>query len=171
METAGEWKRKQLRDILERFEQEIMEVMADSHEKGMRWEKEFVAEAKQRGFVVEAPTGREDWVVNGLKVQCKNIDDVRCGWIDISNMRPVKANSGFRGYLRIEIDVLALRHRGRIFLIPSSTLDDDSGRLRGRVTESEVQSFADNWSAFDRDYTPPVRDRQCDLFSFVHGDS
>ena len=97
-------------------------------------------------------------------MQCKHIDAVRgSGWIDISNMRPVGANGGHRGYLVGEYDVLALRHREGIYLIPSQHLKVGDGTLRSRVRLAEIQPFRDAWPVFGGDYTPPKRTTQLEL--------
>jgi hypothetical protein len=135
----------------------------DSHRKGKQWESDFFGMCRMRGLHVHPPSGREDAKVNGLKVQCKAIDRVHNGWIDIANMRPVKANGGTRGYLRSEVDVIALRHHGGVFLIPADWLLCDDGTIRGRVKFEDVRQFEDNWPAFGRDYVPPSTTRQLSL--------
>lgn len=135
----------------------------DSHRKGKQWEHEFSEMCKSRGLCVEESRGREDKNVGGLKVQCKAIDRVHDGWIDIANMRPVKANGGTRGYLRCEVDVVALRSQGRVYLIPADWLLCDGGTIRGRVKAADVRKFQDNWSVFDADYEPPATARQLPL--------
>jgi hypothetical protein len=165
MDSAGEWKRQKLRVLFDYVLREVMAIMADSHEKGAQWERDFIEMAAERNLPIEPSTGREDCVVAGLRTQCKSIDDIRGGWIDISNMRPVKSNDGFRGYLRSEVDVLALRHRGRVFLIPATFIQRDDGRLRGRVHESQLGEFENLWDVFDCNYQPPERSRQGTLFA------
>jgi hypothetical protein len=140
------------------------EPVEDSHRKGIRWQKEFEFECVERGLIVEQPKGREDIVVNGLKVQCKAVDRNE-GGIDIANMRPVKANGGMRGYLRCEADVFALRHNRETFLIPSGILDKGNGVLRGRVKLSEIQCFRNGWHVFSVDHVPEKADRQHELFN------
>jgi hypothetical protein len=135
----------------------------DSHRKGKRWEEDFLAMCRDRGLHVGPPGGREDANVNGSKVQCKAIDRIQNGWIDIANMRPVKANGGARGYLRCEVDVIALRHLGDVFLIPATCLSCDDGTIRGRVKLEQARVFQDNWSAFNPEYKPPAADRQLPL--------
>lgn len=135
----------------------------DSHRKGKQWEHEFSEMCKSRGLCVEESCGREDKNVGGLKVQCKAIDRVQNGWIDIANMRPVKANGGTRGYLRREVDVVALRSQGAVYLIPADWLLRDDGTIRGRVKAADVRQFQDNWSVFDADYQPPPTARQLPL--------
>lgn len=137
----------------------------DSHRKGMRWERDFRETCEQRGLSTSPPSGREDLLVNGRRTQCKAIDRIHEGWIDISNMRPVKANNGARGYLRSEIDVIALRSCGAIYLIPCDAVTKDCGAIRPRLRVSEIAHFQDNWSVYDFDYTPPACHRQRNLFS------
>jgi hypothetical protein len=139
----------------------------DSHGKGKQWEEDFFGMCRTRGLPVEPPIGRDDGKVSGLKVQCKAIDRVHKGWIDIANMRPVKANGGARGYLRSEVDVIALRHHGSVFLIPADCLICDHGVIRGRVRLKDVVEFENNWSVFDPDYAPPSTSRQLSLLEPV----
>ena len=139
----------------------------DSHGKGKQWEEDFFGMCRTRGLHVEPPIGRADGKVSGLKVQCKAIDRAHNGWIDIANMRPVKANGGARGYLRSEVDVIALRHRGIAFLIPADWLLCDQGLIRGRVRHKDVVQFEANWSVFDHDYQPPSTSRQLSLLDTV----
>jgi hypothetical protein len=139
----------------------------DSHGKGKQWEGDFFGMCRTRGLYVEPPIGRDDGKVSGLKVQCKAIDRVHNGWIDIANMRPVKANGGARGYLRSEVDVIALRHHGCTFLIPADWLLCDQGVIRGRVRLKDVVQFQNNWSVFDPDYAPPSTSRQLSLLEHV----
>lgn len=150
--------------LLNRFACAVISTAQDSHQKGMAWQSEFRKLAADRSLPVEPGSGRVDCVVSGLKVQCKNIDSIRGGMIDISNMRPVKANDGFRGYLANELDVLALRHLGECFLIPSSAICDESGVIRGKVTTSFIKTFRENWAVFDAEYKRPARDYQQTFF-------
>lgn len=133
----------------------------DSHEKGKRWEGDFAQECQKRGLHIAGGTGREDMLVNGLKVQCKAIDRVTGrGWVDIANMRPVKSNGGRRGYLRVEVDVVALRTRGRVFLIPADHINAHDGMLSPRVLIDDISAFENGWGVFASSYKPPKRDRQ-----------
>jgi hypothetical protein len=149
--------------LLHRFASAVMNTTPDSHQKGMAWQSQFARIARNRGLVVEPGTGRSDLVVTGKRVQCKNIDSVRGRMIDISNMRPVKANDGHRGYLAHELDVLALLHCGKIFLIPRDSICDERGVIAGKVSTSFIAQFQDNWGVFDVTYVPPKRDRQQDF--------
>lgn len=146
--------------LLQRLARSIAAQAQDSHQKGMAWQSRFAEMAVARGLVVEKGEGRADWVVSGKKVQCKNIDAVRGGMIDISNMRPVKSNGGHRGYLAHELDVLALLHLSQVYLIPRSSICDDQGVINGRVRPEFIKQFHENWAAFDCEYVPPRRDRQ-----------
>jgi hypothetical protein len=134
----------------------------DSHRKGSRFEREFKQMAIDRQLVVEKGVGRADCCISGLKTQCKAIDRYE-GGIDIANMRAVQANNGVRGYLRSEIDVMALRHRSRLFIIPADYLQRDNGVLKPKVRLKEIEQFENNWSVFDTDYVPPPRDKQLPL--------
>jgi hypothetical protein len=151
--------------LLHRFSAELTKAMADSHQKGMAWQQEFMALASGRGLHVSPGVGRADFVVAGKLVQCKAIDCVNAnGRIDASNMRPVKSNGGHRGYLAHEYDVLALLHLGEVFLIPSNLLCDERGVIAGSVSSSFIRQFKDNWGVFDANYIPPDKDRQQTFF-------
>lgn len=158
------WKRQRFEELLQRFSEEMWALTEDSHGKGMRWEEEFSRMAESRGLVVDRPIGRADLSVNGKQVQCKSIDRESGGWIDVSNMRPVKANGGLRGYLASEIDVLALRHRGDLYLIPSEYMANDAGVLQPRVRLDRLANFASGWGVFDAGYVAPSVPRQMRLF-------
>jgi len=150
--------------LLNRFACAVMNTSPDSHQKGMAWQSQFTELARGRGLSVSEGHGRADLLVSGKKVQCKNIDAVRGGMIDISNMRPVKANGNYRGYFAYELEVLALLHCGIIYLIPQESICDERGAIASRVSRSFVSQFEENWSVFDCDYAPPARDRQKTFF-------
>jgi hypothetical protein len=135
----------------------------DSHQKGAAWEAEFRAMAGARGLAVEPGKGRADTRVAGLLVQCKAIDAAKTAAISIANMRKVAANDGYRGYLRSEVDVFALRRHGEIYLIPSAFLDRGDGRLKGSVRQPAIEEFKDAWHVFDEGYAPPASQTE---FSF-----
>lgn len=164
MGRITETKRQQLDAILREAGERIWLLLADSHEKGKRWEREVESMAAARGLAVEPGDGRGDLKINGRIVQCKHIDASRSGdTLDIANMRPVGANGNHRGYLVGEYDVLALRHHDCIFMIPSQRLDAGDGTLRSRVRLSEIEEFRDAWTVFGDDYTPPKRASQLEL--------
>lgn len=175
MSTAREHQRQQVAAVaaryakvfcwlLDRFAAAVSNTTPDSHHKGMAWQSEFAAIARGKGLCVEAGIGRADWLTAGKRVQCKNIDSLRGGVIDISNMRPVKANDGHRGYLAHELDVLALMHLGEVFLIPRDAICDGSGVVAGRVSPSFIRQFRNNWAVFDAEYKPEPRARQQTFF-------
>lgn len=123
-----------------------------SHHKGAAWESEFVAIAKSKGLVVDNPSsGRHDKEVNGMRVQCKCIDEVRNGRVCIDNMRPVKANDNERGYMVSEYDVLALKSCGEIFIIPVEELHDTQrkGFCRSKISIESIKHFKNAWAVFD----------------------
>ena len=164
MGRIAEAKRQQLEAILREAGERIWLLLADSHEKGRRWEREVEAMAASRGLAVEPGDGRGDLKINGRTVQCKHIDASRSGdTLDIANMRPVGANGNHRGYLVGEYDVLALRHQDFIYIIPSQQLDAGDGTLRSRVRLSEINEFRDAWDVFGEGYSPPKRASQLQL--------
>lgn len=164
MGRVAEAKRQQLEEILRELVDRIWHLMADSHEKGKRWESEVQNLAEARSLTVEPGESRGDLKINGRTVQCKHIDASRSGdTLDIANMRPVVANGGHRGYLAGEYDVLALRHQEHVYLIPAECLKAGDGTLLGRVRLSEIERFRDAWCVFGHDYTPPRRTMQLEL--------
>lgn len=154
-------KRIRLNEILHDAAEQIWTLLSDSHQKGRQWEADMVAMATDRGLTVEPGRGRGDMKIHGMTVQCKHIDAVRCGGsIDISNMRPVEANNGHRGYVAGEYDVLALRHHEHAYMIPAAWLANDDGTLAGRVRLNEIEQFRDGWHVFTDGYLPPSRQKQ-----------
>jgi hypothetical protein len=173
--TARDHQRKQVAAVvarhallvcrwLERFSSELLMAVPDSHQKGMAWQSEFALLAGKRGLHVAPGDLRADLRVAGKRVQCKNIDAVTGKRIDISNMRPVLSNGGYRGYLAHELDVLALRHLGVLYLIPKDSICNERGQIASRVSLVSVSKFQDNWSVFQANYVPPPSDRQQTLF-------
>jgi len=158
------WKRQQFQEILQRFAKELWELTEDSHNKGARWEEEFASMSESRGLFVCSSKSRADLLVNGKQVQCKNIDADEEGWIDISNRMPVKSNGGFRGYLASEVDVLALRHRGDVYLIPAEYITNSDGAITRYVRINSILKFVDAWAVFDFDYVAPAVAKQARLF-------
>lgn len=151
----SDYRRQVLDEILNRFKEEILEALADSHTKGMLWQERFSHEAMNRALRVEPGVGRGDMLVAGKVVQCKSVDQItgdNC--VAIDNMRPVKANGNERGYLVGEYDVMALQHRGHTYLIPAASLVRGQ-KLASRVRLQEVAQFRDNWEVFDAGYLPP----------------
>ena len=145
---------RRLEALLTEIREEVL--CWDSNHKGKRWESDFAAACRERGLCVEEPQGREDLRVNGLKVQCKHIDQVqKSGRIDITNRIPVKSNGGLRGYVTSECDVLALKHVDELFLVPSATLCDDNGIIQKSVYPSSLRRFLDYWEVFETGYEPP----------------
>jgi len=161
MAMISDIKRRNLDAMVQDFADRIWILLADSHQKGQRWESDFEALARQRSLDVDLSNGRGDTKVNGLVVQCKHIDALKSGdSIDIANMRPVEANNGHRGYMAGEYDVLALQHNGGVYLIPSTWLDAGDGTLASRVRLQEIDQFRDAWKVFFNGYKPPIRDKQ-----------
>ena len=162
--SVSESKREVVRSLLRDLEDRVLELMCDSHEKGKRWESDVAELANSRGLVVEPSDGRGDMKINGLVVQCKHIDAIRSGeTLDVSNMRPVNANDGHRGYVVGEYDVLALKHRDGVYLIPAQWMDTGNGTLAGSVRISHIQQFRNDWCVFDGNYVPPRRDEQLSI--------
>jgi hypothetical protein len=167
-ESASDWKEQELdavlSDAVELIKSKARELWLDSDAKGREWERQFFQQCLLRGLTIEDAAGRSDGRVCGLSIQCKNIDRIDRGWIDISNMRPVKSKGGMRGYTRDEIDVFAIRHRGRVFLVPTDSICVDGVRIAGSVRLSDIEQFENNWTVFCAGYVAPRLERQSLLF-------
>lgn len=167
-EGLQEWKRQRCEAFFARLAEIAFEMLPeffpDSDQKGKRWESDFRSMCMERNLPVEPPSGREDLVVAGMRVQCKNVDESRNGTIDISNMRPVKANGGLRGYHSGEVDVFAIRHRGEVFIVPAVSVMGTDGVVRKRVRLQSLVPFANNWGVFSNDYRPLPQVVQRPLF-------
>lgn len=162
--SVSQSKRETLRALFGELEEKVLVLMCDSHEKGRMWEQLLAEMAASRGLSVEPGEGRGDLKINGVSVQCKHIDATRDGdVIDISNMRPVMANDGLRGYLAGEYGVLALRHKDSLFFVPASFITDEAGKIRGRVRISSIRQFESRWEVFESGYAPPSRETQHEL--------
>lgn len=167
-DSAKDWKEKELDKVIQTavslIRSKARELWMDSDAKGRQWEQEFFQECLSRRLVIERSDGRADGLVCGLKVQCKSIDRIQRGWIDIANMRPVKSKGGLRGYTRDEVDVFVVRHRGRVFIIPADSITPDGVRIAGSVRLSDIEQFQNNWSVFAEGYAAPRLERQSLLF-------
>lgn len=133
---------------------ELAQQEMSSHHKGAAWELRFIDLARDRGLDVrrsQQSEGRHDLWVAGVKVQCKHIDDIKGGCVDIDNMRPVKSQDNERGYRVGEYEVLALQCRGDIYLVPANELEDPNrpGFLRSKLRLENHQHAIGNWGVFD----------------------
>lgn len=127
-------------------------------ESGFAFEEQFAAEAKRRGFLVyraRSPLSRYDFVVRGLKVQCKNK----------STMNSLLNISFKRRYSVGEFDVLALNFCERLLLIPASRLRSHGNLLRTSINPFSFLRFENNWKIFDAgELVGSVEPRQLPLF-------
>jgi hypothetical protein len=168
-DSAKDWKEKELDAVIQTavslIKSKALELAMDSDAKGRQWEREFFDKCLSLGLgPIEDVSGRADGRVRSKNVQCKSIDRITNGWIDISNMRPVKSKGGLRGYTRDEVDVFAIKHRGRVFLVPTDSICADGIHIAGKVRISDIQQFDDNWAVFDDGYISPRIDGQSLLF-------
>ena len=120
----------------------------DSHRKGVAWEETVEQHARGLGYTVEPGNGRNDMIINGWRVQCKHVDEERNGKVCISNMRPVKANGGFRGYLVENVDVFCIQHRGLSSVIPVREVTTDGIKVDQHVSTSKLKQYAERWDLF-----------------------
>jgi hypothetical protein len=164
--TNANYRLEKVDSLLSELREQIL--LMDSNHKGKRWEEEFASTCHHRGMVVEPPLGREDLRVNGLRVQCKHIDQADdAGRIDIRNRMKVQSMGWVRGYTASECDVFVLKHREEVFLIPIPCMCGEDGFAYRSVCVSSIQPFKEAWGVFDTGYVPPRRPVQSLLF---HGD-
>lgn len=107
---------------------------------GLGFESEFVEMCKQQGLFAYTVRGKTwDVVANGQRVQCKHKDFAE-PWGGIRVAR------GQHKYAVGDYDVLAVRHRGRVYLIPAEHLNRGDGTLATKIRVARVARFADAWS-------------------------
>lgn len=117
---------------------------------GLGFESDFVDLCRERGLSAYTVKGKTwDVVANGLRVQCKHKDFAE-EWGGIRVAR------GQHKYAVGDYDVLAVRHKGRIYLIPANRLDRGDGTLATKIRVANVGRFADAWSVLERKGTEPV---------------
>lgn len=114
---------------------------------GQVWEREFVELALGNGLKARKVAGcrPHDAVVNGLKVQCKNITHDKNGTVRIGKSY---GKNGTRRYRRTDFDVLALNFRGERFFIPAQSLCGTSGRWPNTIVVRRFWKYRDNWGVF-----------------------
>lgn len=126
---------------------EILEFAAyQNRSKGKQFEVEFASLASGRGLEVKPRTDSlHDWVVNSLRVQCKNVDGPSC--FITSCIMPGRSR---RGYSEKDFDVLAIKRKGVLLIIPSSALvvDKKSGAMTNHLRFDEWMSWKDRWEVF-----------------------
>ena len=130
---------------------EAAQLEFSSHHKGMEWELLFCTIAEEKGLtVLSADNNRHDRIVAGKRCQVKHIDELRSGYVSIDNMRPVKANGGERGYLLSEYDIMVLKHRDKVFIIPSREMEDVNrpGWVKSKIRIANYRAFVDQWDLF-----------------------
>lgn len=138
-----------LRAMAEKFANDVWLASLNSQQKGKLWESEFESECAKRGLHVLKCNGRHDFLINGIKTQCKATDRIENGRVWINNSRPVKANGNHRGYTVGEYEVMALKSLGRIFLIPATSLvSENSNLLADVVSIQHAEQFEGNLDIF-----------------------
>jgi hypothetical protein len=114
---------------------------------GESWEQEFVALAKGNGLKARRVPGcrPHDAVVNGLKVQCKNITSDADGRIRVGKSY---GKGGTRRYKRTDFDVLAINFKGTRLFIPAQMLCGSRGRWPNSIVVRRYWRCRDNWAVF-----------------------
>jgi len=126
-----------------------------SRERGFNFEREFVALAKSYGYRSRRVDGHRpyDAVVGSKRVQCKekSFDD----------HGRVRVARGQHKYKRGDWDVLALRWKGDIYLIPEQFLRSTGSTLLTVIKPLAFRKWIDAWSVFDG---APIVDEQQLIF-------
>lgn len=110
---------------------------------GGKFEREFVALAHKKGYRAKEVTGHKphDAVVSGVRVQCKEKQFHEQGRVRIAK--------GQKKYRVGDWDVLALRFRGTLYLIPERYLRMPGGTMKTVIKPSLFRRFIDAWVVFD----------------------
>ena len=121
-------------------------MASDPAAAGDLWEQEFVLLARTNGYTARKVSGDRphDAIVNGLKVQCKNVSYERDGVVRIGK----SYGKGTRRYRRTDFDILALNFRGKRFFIPAASLCGQDTRWPQSVRLARYWRYCDNWEVF-----------------------
>ena len=110
-------------------------------EGGFVFEKFFSDEAKRRGLLVYRTSNRfarHDFVIQGMKVQCKNK----------STVSRTLSLCKRRRYAAGDFDVLALNFCGKLLIIPASKIQMRNGLFLTSIDPFRFVRFQDNWGIF-----------------------
>lgn len=121
------------------------------HMKGYRFEKEFVQACRSKGMRTRKPSrqGHVDVVVNGKRVQCKHVTE--------NNVGQVFIQPGQRTWYEPEdFDVLAMKCKEAIYIIPMSSLPKTNGHVRIQLKPRAYRRFIDFWEALAGDECNPA---------------
>lgn len=130
-----------------------------SRERGFKFEREFVAMAKSRGYKARRVAGHRphDALVGSKRVQCKDKSFDDHGRVRIAR--------GQHKYTRGDWDVLALRWNGELYLIPEQLLRSTGTTLLTVIKPRVFRKWVDAWQVFDG---TPIVDEQTLLFDDEH---
>jgi hypothetical protein len=116
-----------------------------SRSKGFSFEDEFVNEASARGVIAYRilKSHPYDVVANGLRIQCK------AKTIDSDNR--IQIGKGQNLYRKDEWDILALKCRGVVYLIPANRLRSERvvGFLKRKIHSFDIQQWRDRWDLLE----------------------
>ena len=114
---------------------------------GWHWEDEFKTLCELHGFTCSniSLSNRYDLIVNDKKVQCKYT--VSTSRVDIRH-RGSRLTGG--KYKAGDFDVMAIRSRNDIFIVPIDVLLDDTlTQTRSSVKIDEIVSYKDKYEVFN----------------------
>jgi hypothetical protein len=113
---------------------------APPHMKGYHFEKQFRAYCRQKGMTVSKKTlsSHVDLLVNGKRVQCKNLTPNATGQVFL---QPGQSTY----YMPEDFDVLALSCCDRLYLVPIQALPVTSGHVSIQVKHNSLGEWIDRW--------------------------
>jgi hypothetical protein len=123
-----------------------------SRERGFAFEREFVEMANSRGYRAKRIPGhrQHDAVVGSVRVQCKDKFFDEQGRVRIAR--------GQHKYKRGAWDILALRWKGELYLIPEQVLRAAGNTLLTVIRPRLFRKWIDAWHVFDgKPITPEQR--------------
>lgn len=135
-------------------------------EKGRKWEVEFRFLCETRGLDCQDVAKKKlphDLVVNGLKVQCKDLtwcsdgNGKKCGHVRIA-----KGGTGSSTPYHVsEIDIFALRINARIYIVPSSSIQKNTeGVVKLKFWRSRAWKWMDAWFHLENRTSTVKEDRR-----------
>lgn len=133
--------------------------MSQARAAGDKFEREFACLAEEHQLHAERSHKNApfDFVVNGLKVQCKYRTIGADGRVQLCFGR---RNNGAEknGYVASEFDVLALKCGESVYIIPTQALlCKDGQRIKNKLRITTLKNFADNWGAFGAGQPAPIQ--------------
>jgi hypothetical protein len=110
------------------------------HMKGYRFEKQFRALCRRKGMLVSSKTcsSHVDLLVNGKRVQCKNLTPNSAGQV---YLQPGQSTY----YMPDDFDVLAMSCLGVLYLVPIQALPVTGGHVCIQVKPNTLREWIDRW--------------------------